>query len=298
MINEIIDMILEFVKKHALAFDEYEKRKIRLELYQNAERLFVLNPDLFNKETLELLDVNVPMLETEACKIRMECAQIWHKNSFDVWIFRIRFYLNISVKSDFVLLRNRMKNAFSYKSKNFMDIHDTRVGYERLIYQVSKSEAPEDQNIKMAIRNMFTKELVCDVDGVLTYVMLKEEEKSKKDIPSYMKTIYTAVTNISVIEGDGLCGWLLENNIRTLRSVCVALKKIGLKDASNIMSELYEYINENFEDKTFDEVSDPIIQRQIEIFENRLMKCINGEMLVSFAEVYLQNCINNDKTHV
>lgn len=285
MINEIADLILNCALK-TVFLSEQNRRNMRLELYKSAAQLYYSNPSLFNDASLKLLNDYVPLLETESYQTKMECAQMWHKNSFDVWIFRIRYYLNLSPESDSVLLQKKIKAAFSCKNANFINNHDARAGYDRLFYQIFQSDAPEDHNLRSALNNLLTVDIANDIDGVITYVMINKQVLKRKSIPSHLRTIYVAITNISVIQGDGLHGWLLENNLNILRSVYVALRKLGLLNTSQIMQELHEYVKENPNSLLIDTENNIMIE-QIEMFEKRLLDSLDKEDLVALAETYL-----------
>lgn len=285
MINEIADLILSYAIKMVFS-PEVEQRIIRLELYKCAEALYKSNPSLFNSASLELLDDYVPLLETDSYQAKMECAQIWHKNSFDVWIFRIRYYLNLSPESDSVLLQKKIKEAFSYKNSNFINNYDERTGYDRLFYQIFQSDAPEDHNLRSTLSNLLTMDIANDIDGVITYVMVNDQLPKRKNIPYYLKDIYVVVTNISVIQGDGLYGWLIENKIPTLRNLYAALRKMGLLNTSQIVNELYEYVNKNHSSLIRKSEDNNVID-QIELFERRLLHSLKNEDITSFVEKYL-----------
>lgn len=285
MLNEIADLILNYATK-IVFLPEAERRIIRLELYKCAEALYKSNPLLFNSASLALLDDYVPLLETDAYQAKMECAQIWHKNSFDVWVFRIRFYLNLSPESDSVLLQRKIKNAFSCKNCSFINNHDARIGYDRLFYQIFQSDAPEDYNLHSSLSNLLTIDIANDIDGVITYVMINDQLPKRLKIPSYLKNIYIVVTNISVIQGDGLYGWLIENNITTLRNLSVALRKMDLLNTSQIVSELYEFVTKNHSSLSPKSENNDVIE-QIELFESRILDSLKNEDISLFAEKYL-----------
>lgn len=285
MLNEIADLILSYTTK-IVFLPEEERRIIRLELYKCAESLYKSNPSLFNSASLALLDNYVPLLETDSYQAKMECAQIWHKNGFDVWVFRIRYYLNLSPESDSVLLQKKIKDAFSCKNSNFINNRDARTGYDRLFYQIFRSDAPEDYNLRSTLSNLLTIDIANDIDGVITYVMVNDQLPKRMNIPSYLKNIYIVVTNISVIQGDGLYGWLIENKITTLRNLYVALRKMGLLNISQIASELYEFVNKN-QSSLRPKSEDNNVIDQIELFERRLLDSLKNEDIISFAEKYL-----------
>ena len=212
MIGKIADLILEHVYKMQFVCED-ERKSLRLDLYKDAEKLYQQDPISFARGSLLLLNESVPLLETENYRVKMECAQIWHKNSFDIWVFRIRYYLNLDLAINTQLLAQKIKAAFSCYENNFMKRHDASSGYERLFLQILPSNESEDQNLRAALETILTPDLACDVLGVIAYVAIKNQSKDRKDIPAYMKTIYLAVTSFSVIEGGGLCGWVIENKV-------------------------------------------------------------------------------------
>lgn len=181
-----------------------------------------------------------------------------------------------------------INSAFSYRNGSLIEVHDIRIGYERLFGQIFQSDAPEDQNLRSALSRILTSDLVNDVDGVITYVTIKQYTKEKKNIPLYMKTVYTVITNLSVIQGDGLYEWLMENKISTLHSLYIALKKMEQEKASQVVKELYDYIRE-FSNKTaFTGTLDQIINERIEEFERRLMDSFDNGDFTMVAEAYLR----------
>ena len=286
MTKEFIDLILDYrFRMYYAEADEWER--LKTELYQKSENLYLSDPESFHRMTLALLNEHVPILEETEYQIKMECAQIWHKNGFDAWIFRIRYYLNISPEEDSKLLEQKIKKAFSHNSSDVMKTNDMRKGYEGMFYQILSSDAPEDQTLRSTLEKLLTVDLAKDIDGVITYVTLKDYAKEGKKIPAYIKTIYTAVTNIAVIEGDGLRGWLIENRVNSVRSVSSALKKLGLNTSAEIMSELYEFLKHHPDVIRSDQIADESIAKQIEAYEERLSGSLNGEKLQVAAERYL-----------
>ena len=286
MIGKIADLILEHVYKMQFVCED-ERKSLRLDLYKDAEKLYQQDPISFARGSLLLLNESVPLLETENYRVKMECAQIWHKNSFDIWVFRIRYYLNLDLAINTQLLAQKIKAAFSCYENNFMKRHDARSGYERLFLQILPSNESEDQNLRAALETILTPDLACDVLGVIAYVAIKNQSKDRKDIPAYMKTIYLAVTSFSVIEGGGLCGWVIENKVGTLRSAGTAWKKLGFLNASKILRDLYEILKDKPTLIQHDEISDKHLIEQIEIAEKNLLNCVTMEELMAAAERYI-----------
>ena len=286
MLRKIVDLILEYAFKMQF-ISEAEQPATRLELYKKAEKLYQSDPLSFSKESLKLLHDKVTLLETDQYESKMECAQIWHKNSFDIWVFRIRYYLNIEPETNTKLLEQKIKLAFSNKGQSFIEAHDARRAYERLFFQALQSNESEDQGLRSSLEKILSHELVRDVDGVVAYVSINNHGKSKKTIPSYMKTIYLAVTSLAVIEGNGLCGWLVENNLRSLRDIANALKKIGLVEAAAILQGLYDILKNNSSFVQQDEICDQHIINQIENTEKQLFNSYTTEELMTAAQRFL-----------
>ena len=163
---------------------------------------------------------------------------------------------------------------------------DARSGYDRLFNQILHSNAIEDRNLRLALSNVLTLDIANDIDGVITYVTVHKQISKRKRIPSYLKTIYVVVTSMSIIQGDGLYGWLIENHIQALQKLCVAIKKIGLLNAFQVLNELYRYISDNFDSVIF-EPKNSIVVEQIEMFETRLMKSLKNEDITAVAQKYL-----------
>ena len=97
-----------------------------------------------------------------------------------------------------------------------------------------------------------------------------------------MKTIYLAVTSLSVIEGDSLCGWLVENNLKSLRDIANALKKIGLVETASILQGLYDILKSNSSFVQQDDICDQHILNQIENTEKQLFNSYRKEDLEIF----------------
>ncbi len=282
MKNKIINLITDYAIKIYFVPDS-EKSTLRNELYAEAEQLHSSDCVKFEESAWQLLSDDASELEADAVKSKLECAQIWHRNGFDVWMFRILYCLNISPAKCDEILKQKIKAAFSCKEADVLKRHDAQSGYERLFRQVLVSDAPEDQNLRLSLEKVLTPELAGDVPGVVAYVAIKGRAK---DTPSYMKTIYTAVTGLSVIEGDGLHGWITENKVRALKSLASALKKIGMMEQAEILKELYDYL-------TATDVEDPLsntsVIERIEGCEARLMNSFDDNELMSAAENYLLN---------
>ena len=259
---------------------------IKNELFLSAESLYRSNPELFNTETFELLNDSIPFLENEDYQVKMECAQIWHKNIIDIWIFRLRYYLNIATSIDDELLMQKIKYAYTARNEDFIKRFDARTGYDNLFYSMFRSNDAQNQNLRRALENIITLDLAQDVDGVVAYVMIKEALNEKKDIPSYMETIFTAVTNLSLIENGGLCTWLLENNISTLKKTYTALKKIGMKEVSEVLQEVCIFLKENADVCQVVQITDPTILCQIEEYGKRLKKVYSNKVLFDSIEAY------------
>ena len=98
-----------------------------------------------------------------------------------------------------------------------------------------------------------------------------------------MKTIYTAVTSLSIIEGDGLGEWLTYNKLRAVYSLAQALNRIGLRNTAEIVQELYDFLKDKPKDFFDDSCSE-----QIELFEERLLDSFNDDELMAAAETYFR----------
>ena len=155
-----------------------------------------------------------------------------------------------------------------------------------MFYQIFQSDAPEDYNLHSSLSNLLTIDIANDIDGVITYVMINDQLPKRLKIPSYLKNIYIVVTNISVIQGDSLYGWLIENNITTLRNLSVALRKMDLLNTSQIVSELYEFVTKNHSSLSPKSENNDVIE-QIELFESRILDSLKNEDISLFAEKYL-----------
>lgn len=284
MIQLIIDTILEHAFKMQFLSENNRKSAI-LDLYSEAEIIYKSDPASFSDATLLLLSGETDILKADQYQKKMQAAQLWHKNSFDILVFRIRFYLNINYKSDKELLCQKIKAAFAYKPNDFMKIFDARHGYEMLFFDILNSEESREHNLRSALEEVFTSDLARDIDGVIAYVAVNKDSKS---IPAYMKTIYLAVTGLSLIEGNGLYGWLTENGISTLNNLARALKKISLTDSSEVLQNLYSELKGK--SNAFRQGNEQI-NDEIERAENQLMSTYTSDKLIAAAEEYFS--INN-----
>ena len=287
MIYKITDLILEYALQNVFASEEGRKA-LRLKLYSDAKVLYDSDPISFDQATLMLLNENVPLLERDDYQAKQQSAQIWHKNGFDIWVFRIRFYLNISIETDTDLLALKIKKAFSCYMGSFMERHDIRRDYDWLFFYILRSNAPEDDNLRSALEKILSKDLVNDVEGVISYVTAKHFSNQKQNVPTYMRTIYTAVTSLSVIEGDGLRGWLVQNKLSTVNSLYIALKKIELFNVADIILEIFDYVKDVPETKRLNFFTDRYVMEQIEVYEHRLLHSFNDDELMAAAENYFR----------
>ena len=121
MIQLIVDTILEYALKMQFLSDNDRTLAIS-DLYNESERIYKSDPDSFSEATLMLLG-DADILRTEQYQAKMQAAQLWHKNSFDIWVFRIRFFLNINPESDKELLCKKIKAAFEQSEKEVTDLH-------------------------------------------------------------------------------------------------------------------------------------------------------------------------------
>jgi hypothetical protein len=279
MIQLIVDKILEYALKIQFLSDN-DRKSALLDLYNDAAVLYKSNADSFSEATLTLLG-DADILRTEQYQAKMQAAQLWHKNSFDIWVFRIRFFLNINPENDKELLCKKIKAAFAYKSGDFMKTFDARHGYEMLFFEILNSKDSNEHHLKSALEEVLNANLARDVDGVIAYVAIN---KDSKNIPAYMKTIYLALTGLSLIEGNGLCGWLNENGISALNNLARALKKIGLTYSSEILQNLYSELK-------FPQGNEQI-NGLIDHAEEQLMSTYTSDELIAAAEEYF---INNNK---
>lgn len=279
MIKQIVNLILEYALKMQF-LSENDRKSALLDLYNDAAVLYKSNADSFSEATLMLLG-DADILQTEQYQAKMQAAQLWHKNSFDVWVFRIRFFLNINPESDKELLCKKIKAAFAYKSGDFMKTFDARHGYEMLFFEILNSKESNEHHLRSALEEVLNANLAHDIDGVIAYVAIN---KDSKNIPAYMKTIYLALTGLSLIEGNGLCCWLTENGISALNNLARALKKIGLTDSSEVLQNLYSGLKFHQGNKQISDL--------IEHAEEQLMSTHTSNKLIAVAEEYF---INNNK---
>ena len=279
MIQLIVDTILEYALKIQF-LSENDRKSALLDLYNDTAVLYKSNADSFSEATLMLLG-DADILRTEQYQAKMQAAQLWHKNSFDIWVFRIRFFLNINPESDKELLCKKIKAAFAYKSGDFMKTFDARHGYEMLFFEILNSKESNEHHLRSALEEVLNANLARDIDGVIAYVAIN---KDSKKIPAYMKTIYLALTGLSLIEGNGLCGWLNENGISALNNLARALKKIGLTDSSEILQNLYSELKFSQGNEQINDL--------IEHAEEQLMSTYTSDELTAASEEYF---INNNK---
>lgn len=285
MIRLIIDTILEHAFKMQFLSEDDRKSAIS-DLYSEAEKMYKSDPASFSKATLTLLNGENDILQTDQYQTKMQAARLWHKNSFDILVFRIRFFLNINPESDKELLCQKIKAAFAYKSNDFMKTFDARHGYEMLFFEILNSKESREHNLRSALEEILTSDLVRDIDGVIAYVALNKDSKS---VPSYMKTIYLAITQLSIIEGDGLYCWLIENGISALNDLTRALKKINLAESSEVLHDLYSQLKGK--SNAFRQGNEQIIDL-IDYAEKQLMSTYSSDKLIAAAEEYF---INNNK---
>ena len=279
MIKQIVNLILDYALKIQFLSDNDRTLAIS-DLYNESERIYKSDPDSFSEATLMLLG-DVDILQTEQYQAKMQAAQLWHKNSFDIWGFRIRFFLNINPESDKELLCKKIKAAFAYKSGDFMKTFDARHGYEMLFFEILNSKESNEHHLRSALEEVLNTNLARDIDGVIAYVAIN---KDSKNIPAYMKTIYLALTGLSLIEGNGLCCWLTENGISALNNLARALKKIGLTDSSEVLQNLYSELKFSQGNEQINDL--------IEHAEEQLMSTYTSDELIAASEEYF---INNNK---
>ena len=162
-----------------------------------------------------------------------------------------------------------------------MKTFDARHGYEMLFLEILNSKESNEHHLRSALEEVLNGNLARDVDGVIAYVAIN---KDSKKIPAYMKTIYLALTGLSLIEGNGLCGWLIENGISALNNLARALKKIGLTDSSEILQNLYSELKFSQGNEQINDL--------IEHAEEQLMSTYTSDELIAASEEYF---INNNK---
>jgi hypothetical protein len=167
-----------------------------------------------------------------------------------------------------------------------VDRLDVRAAYEVLFYQILKTDDTEEQNLRAALEYALTEDIVQDVDGVIAYVTIQKYLKNNKSIPLYMKTVHTIVTSLSVIEGDGLHEWLLENKISYSKSLCISLEKIGLTESSKIARKLNEFLKDNPQAIQFNKKTDQNIIDQLQVFEKQLINSFDDDELMKLTEEY------------
>ena len=176
-----------------------------------------------------------------------------------------------------------------------MKKHDAIIGYERLFTQVLSADDTEDHNLREDLKNLLTPDFARDIDSIIAYVSINQLFRNKKDIPSYMKTIYFTLTSFSVIEGDGLSGWIIENKIGALRTFSASLKKIGCLNASNTIRDLYDFLKDIPEAIQRDEITDNRVIEQIENAESGLLNSITVDELKVLANKYLNDNVQSNQ---
>lgn len=258
--------------------EQEEQSAILSDLYTKSEQLYASNPTEFDSASLRLIHLSWSELR-EDDRIRLECVNIWHKSGLDCYLFRIRFYLNLSPDSDEALLKRSIIQAYTEKADSVVAQYDCKVYYDRLFYSLFTTDDPHETRLKAALRRIDSEALATDVDGVLTFVQIHALPGMRTGIPPYMKVIWTAVTNLSVIAGDGLSQWISDHKEKDCVSLKNACKKIGLTDTAKVLEKLHLLVYGK-------ETPENTREEMIDALETALLSSFDDRMLMSSAEEY------------
>lgn len=275
--EQIIAIILKCV--NGIRFEGVDRHIAFSNFYLDSKTLYEKDKKQFDECTLSLLMMNENLWQTKIDAVAIECAGIFHKNGIDVYLFRMRYYLNIAKEKDDRLLEEKSRLAFSYRGKNVFDCYDVYSPYEKLFSEAVKSVEDYNSRIGFAIRTFTLEKWSVEYDCLIPYVRVAQILGVK--IPKYLKQLYLILTEIPMILSDGLQTWV-ENDSNYKNKIIAlidAFQKIGLEKAQTFFCALKTSIF-NCEMTGWKE--------ECIIFENQIETFLNEQEILLSAKLYFE----------
>lgn len=241
--EQIIDVVLKCANnirfKHwnaAMAFEQF---------YIDTKALYQCNPAQFDACSFSLLEVADFSSCSETYIIKMECVGIYHKNGLDVYLFRMRYFLNIASNKDDYMLEKKAISAFTFKNKDAIAFFDARSPYEKLFSDVLKAENDQNDRLRKVLHRFVAEKWPVDFDCLIPYVHIAQLAGIK--IPKKYETLFLVLTEIPTILGDGLQIWIANNRDfqKKIANLAVAFKRMEMDEAQILFEALNERLSKN-----------------------------------------------------
>lgn len=238
--EQIIDVIVQCIS--SIRFGKLDKAAAFDQFYTKTQALYDCNSEQFDACSFSLLKPDDFSLFVEPTIIKLECAGVYHKNGLDVFLFRMRYFLNIASDQDDILLEKKAASAFIFRGENPFATFDAQSPYEKLFFDVLKNANEPNDRLRNVLRNFVEEKWAVSFENLVPFVQVSKIIGKK--ISGSQETLFLVLTEIPMIVSDGLHLWITNNPDyeKMFTRLATAFKKMGMVE----VQKLFELLKEKF----------------------------------------------------
>lgn len=292
IVDCIISLRYDLMFECDLDMDKARERSRRY--YAELTEIFETDPRGFADAVEALWQGTSDYANTEDTIIRMECVGMYCEERLRVQALHIAFYFGMDPEVWWSRFKERVAYICLHPSESFPDRIEAERGYENLAMSMFLPTGFLHRQVSAYADGWLNEEdCVTDADSAVFFGDIMDAIGKGKQLSLVVRTVWTAIRHLGVIEGDGLVEWAYHENRTVLKNTAAALKRMGAVKSAEVLREFIAFVETGMKQKACNYIMDFLHdltedeEAQTDEMEHRLYDALKQENIEDLANRYV-----------
>lgn len=226
--------------------------------------------------------------------VRMECVGMYCEERLRMQALHIAFYFGMDPEIWWRRFKERVAYICLHPASNLHDRIEAERGYNSLAASMFLPNGFLHGRVsEYADGWLNEEECVTDACSAVFFGDIMEALGRGKQLSLAVRTVWTAIRHVGVIEGDGLAEWAYHENRTTMKNTAAALKRMGAVKSAEALREFVAFVETGMKQKTCNYIMNFLHdlteeeEAQIDEMEHRLYEALEQENMEDLANRYV-----------
>ena len=275
-------------------FDMDKRHERTSRYYAELTEIFEAAPQGFADAVEALWQGTSDYANAEETVIRMECVGMYCDEQLRVEALRMFFYFGIDIERAWSRFKERVAYICLHPASNLHDRIEAERGYNSLAASMFLPNGFLHGRVsEYADEWLNEEECVTDAYSAVFFGDIMEALGRGKQLSLAVRTVWTAICHVGVIEGDGLAEWAYHENRTTMKNTAAALKRMGAVKSAEALREFVAFVETGMKQKACNYIMNFLHdlteeeEAQIDEMEHRLYEALKQENIEDLANCYV-----------
>lgn len=292
IVDCIISLRYDLMFECDLDMDKARERSHRY--YAELTKMYASDPQGFADAVEVLWQGTSDYANAEETVIRMECVGMYCDERLRVEALRMFFYFGIDIERAWSRFKERVAYICLHPASNLHDRIEAERGYNSLAASMFLPNGFLHGRVsEYADEWLNEEECVTDAYSAVFFGDIMEALGRGKQLSLAVRTVWTAIRHVGVIEGDGLAEWAYHENRTTMKNTAAALKRMGAVKSAEALREFVAFVETGMKQKACNYIMNFLHdlteeeEAQIDEMEHRLYEALEQENIEDLANCYV-----------